>query len=232
MASDPIDPWLGQQEKQIMSDPDPNVTPPSVIAEQARGHEQQKRIERELHYQQDAEKHSSMGGNYSSSRSSHSLLFNVIGGILVLTVAFILEFNSGDQSKDRTKQKPSVPQWVKDKPYTAKVADRNFIYSGELLNGRFHGKGVFYDKRKKICYKGDFKNSKFHGYGIYMQKNGETIIGKWANGVLYTDGKVMVYNMRTKTGVEQTYKYGRVIKEKPFTPKPDTVSIPKECRAG
>jgi len=48
-------------------------------------------------------------------------------------------------------------------------------YIGEILDGKYHGKGIYFHSNGNIKYKGNFKNNKYNGFGIYLNKEGDNI---------------------------------------------------------
>ena len=53
-------------------------------------------------------------------------------------------------------------------------------YDGEILNGNFNGKGIFYFNNGDM-YEGDFENDMFNGMGIYKFKTGSSYNGQFVN---------------------------------------------------
>jgi len=74
-------------------------------------------------------------------------------------------------------------------------------YEGEMLDGKFHGRGVWVFKSicggRDIRYEGEFRNDRRNGYGVYSDSKGDVYEGEWRdskkNGnfiVRTADGKV------------------------------------------
>ena len=64
-------------------------------------------------------------------------------------------------------------------------------YEGDFVNGKFHGKGQFYDPSNDnfLLYMGDFKNGMFHGTGKFLMKNGKVLYdGEWKEGKKHGEG--------------------------------------------
>lgn len=64
-------------------------------------------------------------------------------------------------------------------------------YEGNFKNGKYHGKGIWYNPGNGYYYEGDWVNGKSHGQGIARMPNGEVLIGTWknhnfVNGTKYT----------------------------------------------
>lgn len=51
-------------------------------------------------------------------------------------------------------------------------------YTGEISDGKFHGKGTLVLKSGDT-YHGEFQNGKFHGKGKYIWSTGEEYNGEW-----------------------------------------------------
>lgn len=69
-----------------------------------------------------------------------------------------------------------------------KIQTKNWIYLGEVKNGKPHGKGKmvtdYNDGAGKDIYIGEFKNGKFHGKGKFeFEASGEKYVGIWKNGI-------------------------------------------------
>ena len=55
-------------------------------------------------------------------------------------------------------------------------------YEGEVLNGKFHGYGVLYNKEGHK-FEGNWKNGLRHGVGKYTYKSSESYEGGYQNGI-------------------------------------------------
>jgi len=65
---------------------------------------------------------------------------------------------------------------------------QNERYEGEMLNGKPHGKGVYYyigGTRGKSRYEGDWRNGQWEGKGIYTNEKGDRYEGSVRNGEFY-----------------------------------------------
>ena len=64
------------------------------------------------------------------------------------------------------------------------------VYKGDVLNGKFHGKGTLLYAESGDVYHGDFENGVPHGSGKYLRDGGKAGVkdgvyeGLWNNGVL------------------------------------------------
>lgn len=61
------------------------------------------------------------------------------------------------------------------------------LYEGEMVNGKRHGKGVYYyanhhGGEESDRYEGEFADDLFHGSGKLFYKNGAAMESKWVNG--------------------------------------------------
>lgn len=54
-------------------------------------------------------------------------------------------------------------------------------YSGQILNGKPHGKGAEF-REDKLSYKGDFRNGKWHGIGYIVDSNLDVCEGEFIDG--------------------------------------------------
>lgn len=66
-------------------------------------------------------------------------------------------------------------------------------YSGELLNGIMHGKGVYYYSNGCV-YEGDFENGSNSGFGIFYFPNGTFYQGDFKNGIFEGKGEYYFNN--------------------------------------
>ena len=78
-----------------------------------------------------------------------------------------------------------------------------FLYIGQSLNGKKHGKGKIFDQFGNEIYDGEFKNGEKEGKGRYNFKYGEYYIGDWVKGNKH--GKGIIYS-----------RYGVIIYEGDF----------------
>ena len=64
--------------------------------------------------------------------------------------------------------------------YVEGLRINNAIYTGEILNGKRHGKGTqIWDEGAK--YEGEWQNNKANGYGIFYHTDGDVYKGYWVN---------------------------------------------------
>ena len=62
--------------------------------------------------------------------------------------------------------------------YVENLRIQNAVYTGELLNGKRHGKGVqIWDDGAK--YEGEWENDKSNGYGTFYHTDGDIYQGYW-----------------------------------------------------
>ena len=75
----------------------------------------------------------------------------------------------------------------KEIKYANNVRIINAVYTGEVLNGKRHEKGIqIWDDWTKYDgiwendhYKGNWKNNRANGKGVYISKDGSTFEGDW-----------------------------------------------------
>ena len=64
--------------------------------------------------------------------------------------------------------------------YVENLRIQNAVYTGELLNGKRHGKGLqIWDDGAK--YEGEWENDKSNGYGTFYHTDGDIYQGYWKN---------------------------------------------------
>ena len=58
------------------------------------------------------------------------------------------------------------------------------IYTGDVLNHKYNGKGEYFFKSHNLAYKGEFRDGKQHGQGLLFNPNGGDVIynGLWEYG--------------------------------------------------
>ncbi len=64
------------------------------------------------------------------------------------------------------------------------------IYSGEFLNGAFHGQGLLI-RSGAPAYTGEFRNGAMHGLGVLNFDNGQRYVGSLENGVMSGFGRLL-----------------------------------------
>ncbi len=71
---------------------------------------------------------------------------------------------------------------------------KHLIYIGELLNNKYHGYGVLYNKNQNIQYAGYFIEGMYHGYGRIYNDNFQLIFDGLFMNNEYSNGKL--YNLK------------------------------------
>jgi hypothetical protein len=59
---------------------------------------------------------------------------------------------------------------------------KKILYKGEVLDGKYEGRGILYDKEGYIIYDGYFQNNKYNGFGNMYQRNKLVYEGFFENG--------------------------------------------------
>ncbi|KAH0789415.1 radial spoke head 10 B-like isoform X3 [Histomonas meleagridis] len=72
-----------------------------------------------------------------------------------------------------------------------KNGEHPFVYTGEWLNGKFHGKGICYfgEEGCHHRYEGEFVSGEREGHGIMYYPNGNIYDGEWHHGKRHGEGK-------------------------------------------
>ena len=99
--------------------------------------------------------------------------------------------------------KTYIGQWFKSKPQgKGEVYDNEFnlMYTGDFLEGKAHGEGVYYYNKEEY-YKGVVINNKIDGFGVYHFKNGDEWEGEFKDGKKNGIG-IMNYSNGQQTVVE------------------------------
>ena len=68
---------------------------------------------------------------------------------------------------------------------------KKILYKGEVLDGKYEGRGILYDKEGYIIYDGYFQNNKYNGFGNMYQRNKLVYEGFFENGE--KNGKGILY---------------------------------------
>jgi hypothetical protein len=80
----------------------------------------------------------------------------------------------------------------------------NATYTGDFVNGKFHGYGSI-NHNDGTKYVGQWEDSKFHGNGIFEQSNGTTYSGNWKCGMPEGTLYVVRPDNTSYTGVFEAY---------------------------
>ena len=80
------------------------------------------------------------------------------------------------------------------------------IYEGELLNGKFEGKGVLLRSNGDI-YEGEFKNGLKDGMGVFLFAEGDKYIGSFSNNNFDGEGKLIIKDISEYRGKFKNGKY-------------------------
>ena len=88
------------------------------------------------------------------------------------------------------------------------IWDDGSYYKGEFKNKLPDGKGTKYYKNRNIMYEGEFIKGKFEGKGKYIYDNGDYFIGEYKNGL--RNGKGIGYYKNGKTMFEGEFINGKV----------------------
>ena len=82
--------------------------------------------------------------------------------------------NEGEHKQDEAK--------IKRRLYILYYPNGNKLYEGELKNGNFEGRGIYYDENGNKRYEGEFKDNNYEGRGIYFDENGnKRYVGEFKN---------------------------------------------------
>ena len=92
------------------------------------------------------------------------------------------EGNNKNIFKFSTKHFLKVRKWTSC--YGSTIGPKGEKYTGEFLDGNFHGNGVFVGGNGRK-YVGGYKNHKRHGQGEYTYINGDKYIGEWKKHKYY-----------------------------------------------
>ena len=83
------------------------------------------------------------------------------------------------------------------KSYINNLEKEKIKFKGNLLNRKYEGRGILYDKYSgNIKYNGFFKNGKYDGFGLLYENENLKYQGFFNNG--YYDGKGILYKRNKK----------------------------------
>lgn len=66
-----------------------------------------------------------------------------------------------------------------------KMENEKLLYSGDWKDGVQHGIGTSYDVEGKVMYVGGFKDNLFDGEGTIYYRDGTRFVGQWKKGTPY-----------------------------------------------
>lgn len=150
--------------------------------------------------------------NYLRIRNTYILKkFAALSAVLLLLVcfisyAFILPFvlNKFYYHEFYVNTKPLASFSGKAKVL---YGDSKLLYEGQILEGKYNGFGMLYNKRHELVYSGDFKLNNYNGNGELFKNNktkykGDFLLNKYnGKGQLYYDNEVLFYEGDFKDGV-------------------------------
>ena len=84
----------------------------------------------------------------------------------------------------------------------------NEKYEGDMLNGKQHGKGIYYFSNEDK-FSGDWINGQMHGKGVLTYANGNWSSGRWANDKRH--GEFYYYDESDREGVFIWYNNDEVV---------------------
>jgi len=114
------------------------------------------------------------------------------------------EGNNKNIFKFSTKHFLKVRKWTSC--YGSTIGPKGEKYTGEFLDGNFHGNGVFVGGNGRK-YVGGYKNHKRHGQGEYTYINGDKYIGEWKKHKYYGQGVYIYANGERYIGGWKKKKY-------------------------
>ncbi|WGV58592.1 hypothetical protein QIH01_24435 [Brevibacillus brevis] len=138
--------------------------------------------------------------------------FLILTGLFLLVLAYFLFINPPD-ALNRFLQRPIV---IHLKTPNQQISDTGLaiiynpegtmIYTGQLVDGLFDGKGELYDDNGKLLYSGEFKSGTPQGFGKGYRKSVLVYQGGFENGVyagqgaLFNDNQQVVFQGDFKNG--------------------------------
>jgi hypothetical protein len=113
------------------------------------------------------------------------------------------ELERGGETISITFQQSSFVEYGISPPKIVLICDHTFSdgskYTGELKDGKKHGKGTeTYEGRK---YVGEWNNDKQHGQGTYTGPNGETYVGEFKDGLFHGKGTITLKDGTKTIGI-------------------------------
>ncbi len=108
----------------------------------------------------------------------------LMGVALTLGVA-----SACDAKLQECPQTQAVEQWTRCLGIWADPGGER-LYSGEFLNGSFHGQGLLL-RSGAPTYAGEFSGGAMHGLGVLSFDNGQRYVGNFENGVMSGYGRLL-----------------------------------------
>ncbi|RAV17656.1 stalk domain-containing protein [Paenibacillus contaminans] len=137
---------------------------------------------------------------YALSQSIYAFLAERYGEPAIASIFFTRGlFNDQLQLISNQTVKELERQWIADlkrktaanKSYPGIYYGKDWKYVGELLQGRFHGFGRYYENGK-LVYEGDFKDGEVEGQGTLYYESGARYVGSLRGGK--PDGQGTAYD--------------------------------------
>lgn len=79
------------------------------------------------------------------------------------------------------------------------VSENGDRYFGDAVNGLKHGRGTLSCSRVNETYTGEFVNDKRHGFGVFEYSNGDKFFGQWKDGKKHGKGTYL------RSGCNESY---------------------------
>lgn len=92
---------------------------------------------------------------------------------------------------------------------------KTLIYEGFWKRGKYHFKGILYNRKGEVVYRGEFANGAYHGIGektvFRFNRPNSKLNGTFRRGVEH--GSIVEYDLKEKDVLSRsTWRNGRILK--------------------